>query len=125
MRAATIRSAIPMNRLLIPLLIATTAVSLPASAADIEAGKAKAIPCQACHGADGNAGIDPQYPRIAGQYEDYLARALHEYKSGERTNAIMMGFVATLSDEDIANVAAYFASLPEGKLVDLHGTASR
>lgn len=87
--------------------------TLPAFASgDIEAGKTKSVTCQACHGADGAAKIDPQYPRLAGQYRDYLARALHEYKAGKRDNAIMAGFVATLTDEDIEDLAAYFASLP-------------
>ena len=112
-----------MKRFFAPLLITTIAFSTAASAAapDLEAGKAKAVVCQACHGADGNAGTDPQYPRLAGQYRDYLARALHEYKKGERKNPIMAGFVAPLSDQDIENLAAYFASLPGGKLGDLHG----
>lgn len=79
---------------------------------DIEAGKTKSVTCQACHGADGAAKVDPQYPRLAGQYRDYLSRALHEYKSGKRENAIMAGFVATLSEEDMDDLAAYFASLP-------------
>ncbi|HXS73589.1 MAG TPA: cytochrome c [Rhodanobacteraceae bacterium] len=87
---------------------------------DIAAGKQKvATVCAACHGADGNS-TDPQYPRLAGQYEDYIVQALHEYKSGERKNAIMVGMAAPLSDADIDNVAAYFSSLP-GKLSDLHG----
>lgn len=113
-----------MKRFFAPLLITTTAFSTGsalAAAPDLEAGKAKAVVCQACHGADGNAGTDPQYPRLAGQYRDYLARALHEYKKGERKNPIMAGFVTTLSDQDIENLAAYFASLPESKLGDLHG----
>ena len=109
-----------MKRIFASLLITTLAVtSVTAMAAgDIEAGKAKVVVCQACHGADGNP-TDPQYPRLAGQYHDYLARALHEYKSGERKNAIMAGFAATLSDQDIENVSSYFASLPS-KLTDLH-----
>lgn len=89
-----------------------------ATAADIEAGKAKSVVCQACHGPDGNGIGDPQYPNIAGQYADYLAKALHDYKSGARKNAIMAGFATTLSDEDIANLAAYFAS-QTGPLDDL------
>jgi cytochrome c553 len=111
-----------MKRFFASMLIAALAVSAGTVSAkgDIEAGKAKAVTCQACHGADGNAGIDPQYPRLAGQYHDYLARALHEYKNGERKNPIMAGFAATLSDEDIENVSSYFASLPESKLTDLH-----
>ena len=85
---------------------------------DIAAGAVKAKPCTACHGTDGNASQDGQYPRLAGQYADYIARALHEYKSGERNNPIMKGMAAPLSDQDIDDVAAYFSSLP-GKLQDL------
>lgn len=76
---------------------------------DVAAGQQKAQTCQACHGADGNS-TDPNFPRLAGQYEDYLRQALHDYKSGARKNAIMSGMAAPLSDEDIANLAAYFAS---------------
>lgn len=110
-----------MKRFFAPLLITTLACVSTAAFAkgDLEAGKAKSIVCQACHGADGNA-ADPQYPRLAGQYHDYLARALHEYKTGERKNPIMIGFAATLSDADIENLASYFASLPGSKLTDLH-----
>ncbi|MEV8518695.1 cytochrome c [Dyella marensis] len=94
--------------------------SLQAQAAgNIEAGKQKAAACFACHGADGNA-VDPQYPRLAGQYNMYIQRALHEYKSGARNNAIMKGFVATLSEQDIEDVAAYFSSQPT-KLGTLEG----
>jgi cytochrome c553 len=110
-----------MKRPCAPLVLALLLVSGVASAkGDAEAGKAKAQPCAACHGDDGNAGVDPQYPKLAGQYADYLARALHEYKSGDRKNPIMMGFATTLSDEDIENLAAYYSSLPS-KLTDLHG----
>jgi cytochrome c553 len=111
-----------MKRLYAPLVLATLLATGSASAAgDAEAGKAKAAPCQACHAQDGNAGIDPQYPRLAGQYADYLAKALHEYKQGERKNPIMGGFAGTLSDTDINDLAAYFSSLPGSKLTDLHG----
>lgn len=84
----------------------------PSSASgDPARGKTKVATCVACHGQDGNA-VDPQYPRLAGQYADYLAQALHEYKDGRRNNAIMKGFAATLSDEDIDDVSAYFATMP-------------
>jgi cytochrome c553 len=83
-----------------------------------EAGKQKSQPCAACHGPDGNKTIDPQYPRLAGQYADYLAKALHEYKSGARKNAIMAGFATTLTDQDIADLSAYFAA-QQGELKDL------
>jgi cytochrome c553 len=84
-----------------------------------ENGKQKAATCFACHGVDGNS-IDPQYPRLAGQYNLYLQRVLHEYKDGQRNNPIMKGMVATLSDQDIEDVATYFSSLPS-KLDTLKG----
>lgn len=94
--------------------LATVAFASPVFAAgkgNIEAGKQKSTACQACHGADGNS-IDPMYPRIAGQYADYLAHSLHAYKDGTRKNMIMAGFATTLSDQDIADLAAYYAALP-------------
>lgn len=111
-----------MKRFFVPLLITTFACasSVASAEGDLDAVKLKAATCQACHGSDGNANTDPQYPRLAGQYHDYLARALHEYKSGDRKNPIMAAFVATLSDADIDNLAVYFASLPGSKLTDLH-----
>jgi cytochrome c553 len=64
--------------------------------------------CVACHGKDG-VGISAQYPTLAGQHADYLERALHEYKNGARKNAVMAPFVSTLSDADLAQIAAYYA----------------
>ena len=86
------------------------------AAGDIDAGKAKSATCAACHGADGNGveGDSPSpgfpIPILAGQYQDYLARALEDYKSGKRKNPIMAGFAATLSEQDREDLAAYFAS---------------
>jgi cytochrome c553 len=89
-------------------LFATLACN--AGAADIAAGKAKVTEvCQACHGMDGNSPT-PDYPRLGGQYPDYLAKALRDYKSGLRKNPIMAGFAGTLSPQDIENLAAYYAS---------------
>jgi len=85
---------------------------------DVAAGKQKAQTCQACHGADGNGTGDGQYPRLAGQYADYLVKALQDYKSGARSNAIMAGFVATLEKKDMEDLAAYFSS-QNGPLTDL------
>ena len=80
-----------------------------AQAADIEAGKAKAEQlCAACHSADGSNPI-PGNPKLAGQYADYLELTLKGYRSGERPNPIMAGMAAALTDEDIANLAAWFA----------------
>ena len=91
-------------------LLALTATQTFA-AGDPANGKTKVATCVACHGQDGNA-VDPQYPRLAGQYADYLARAMHEYKTGKRANPIMQGFVKTLSDQDIEDISAYFATMP-------------
>lgn len=111
-----------MTRILASLAVSLLAVvAVPALAkGDLDAGKAKALACQACHGTDGNAGVDPQYPRLAGQYRDYLVRALHEYRSGTRTNPIMAGFAAPLTDQEIEDLAAYYSALP-GQLSTLHG----
>jgi len=85
------------------------ATAQAAGPGDAEAGKTKSQACAACHGADGN-GENPIYPILAGQYRDYLAQALTDYRNGSRNNAIMKGFAAALSNEDILDLSAYFAS---------------
>lgn len=76
-----------------------------------DTGKTKAAQvCAACHGPDGNKPSDPTQPILAGQHYDYLVRALTDYKIGRRTNPIMKGFAATLSKQDIEDLAAWFAS---------------
>lgn len=83
-----------------------------AQAADIAKGREKADQvCAACHGKDGNTPIDPSYPRLAGQHRDYLARAMLDYKTGQRRNPIMTPQAEQLSRADIENLAAYYASL--------------
>ena len=102
------------------LLIAGCALAASAFAAPSatpEQIQEKAKTCAACHGPDGNS-TSPIYPRLAGQYHDYLARALHEYKSGERKNPIMTGFASTLSEAEIQGLANYYAAMPS-KLDDL------
>jgi cytochrome c553 len=103
---------VSLTRNLIAALALLTGVGTLSAApnGDVEAGKTKSATCQACHGADGNTTIDGSYPKLAGQYATYLAKALHDYKSGERKNPIMAGFAATLSDQDIADLSAYFAA---------------
>jgi cytochrome c553 len=64
--------------------------------------------CASCHGQNG-VGITDDYPDLAGQHADYIARALHEYKHGDRKNAIMPNFANPLSDEDIEQIADYFS----------------
>ncbi len=97
------------------VLATTVTLATAAHAADALAGAEKAAVCAACHGADGKTPIDPSYPILAGQYRDYLAVALKEYRAGERKNAVMGGQAAALSNTDIENLAAYFSDL-EGPL---------
>lgn len=82
-----------------------------AAAGNPELGRVKSAPCAACHGEDG-LGTAPNFPVIAGQYADYLVHSLKQYRSGERENALMAPWVSDLSDQDIADLAAYFSSLP-------------
>lgn len=85
-------------------------VSTGSVAADLAAGKAKAKEiCAACHGEDGNS-ASPDFPRLGGQYPDYLAKALRDYKSGQRKNAIMAGFAQALTKQDIENLSAYYST---------------
>ncbi len=79
------------------------------AAGDAEAGKAKAAACAGCHGADGNS-TAPQFPKLAGQNERYLLNQLKAFKSGKRQDPIMSGQVAALSDQDMADLAAYFSA---------------
>jgi cytochrome c553 len=89
---------------------AAGAAANAAFAADVAAGRAKAVQCQACHGLDGISKL-PEAPNLAGQNEDYLVKALHDFKSGERKNEMMSTVVKPLSDADIANLAAFYHSL--------------
>ena len=98
-----------MKGLLIAVLGLGFAIS--ASAKDPEKGKEIAAKvCVACHGVDGNKPSDAAQPILAGQYYDYLVRALTDYKIGRRNNAIMKGFAGQLSKKDIEDVAAWFSS---------------
>jgi len=95
------------------LFISLLALAGAAQAEDAPAQKdvtALAAPCTACHGENGAKPITPDYPVLAGQYANYLAHALHEYKSGKRKNAVMGGQVSNLSDSDIRLLAQHFSS---------------
>lgn len=99
------------NRFVFATLLSFSAalVALPAGAAgDAAAGKAKAAACASCHGADGNS-ANPEWPKLAGQHDKYLAKQLANFKAGERSNPMMSPMAAPLSDQDIADIAAYFA----------------
>jgi len=80
---------------------------------DVAAGEGKAATCVGCHGADGK-GVDPN-PAIAGMDAELFKTSMQAYKSGEKDDPMMAMFVQTLTDEDIADLAAYYASLPGGE----------
>jgi cytochrome c553 len=106
-----------MKKILFPLTLLFGLIgTAQAFDGDAEAGKAKSATCAACHGADGNSAVD-MYPKLAGQHADYLYKQLGDYKTGMQTggkqgrnNSIMFGMVATLSDQDMKDLAAYYAS---------------
>jgi cytochrome c553 len=79
------------------------------SAGNAAAGKSKSAVCHACHGPTGQA-VQPIYPNLGGQHQDYLIKTLREFRDGTRQNAIMSGFAANLSDSDIEDIAAWYAS---------------
>ncbi len=94
---------------------AIATVSVPTLAADIVAGQKIAEgTCSACHGAQGNKPTMEGVARLAGQHEDYLLKALKDYKSGARKNPTMGPQVAELSKQDLQNVAAYYAQQKDG-----------
>jgi len=84
---------------------------LRASAQMIEAGRAKAATCVACHGPEGVAAA-PQWPNLAGQHETYLKVAIEHYKDGDRTDLVMNPLIAPLDEESIEELAAFFAAQP-------------
>jgi len=99
-----------MNKLF-AIIAAVAALGLATTAhaaGDASAGKTKAAVCGACHGADGNSPTDG-FPKLAGQHASYLLKQLKDYKDGTRSNAIMTGQVAALSEQDMADMAAYYA----------------
>jgi len=88
-------------------------VAVSAQAADVAKGEQLAqAQCAACHGKDFSSPVDPSYPKLAGQYPDYLEKALRDYQTGARKNAIMAGLAKPLTRSDIQNVSVYLSRLP-------------
>lgn len=100
-----------MRHLLVAAIAgASLVVSAAAGAAgDAAAGKSKSAVCAACHGADGNS-ANPMWPSLAGQHAPYLVKQMKDFKSGARKDPVMAPMAKPLSDQDIENLAAYFAS---------------
>ena len=93
----------------IVIFAATLAFAAAAHAGDPAAGKEKSKVCAACHGENGVSQA-PDFPKLAGQYNDYLIRALKDYQSGARKNPIMAAQAASLKPQDIDDLAAYYSS---------------
>lgn len=98
-----------MKKLAIATLVMFGAVGTVVAAGNPSAGQTKSATCVACHAADGNSMV-PTFPKLAGQHADYTAKQLHDFKSGNRNDPTMLPMVAGLNDQDIADLAAYFAS---------------
>ncbi|PPC78170.1 cytochrome c4 [Pokkaliibacter plantistimulans] len=98
-----------MNKLLISLLMSAGIAGVAHADGDAKAGQPLTAICAACHGADGNS-MAPNFPKLAGQGEEYLLKQMMDIKAGSRQVPEMTGLLNNLSDQDMANVAAYFAS---------------
>lgn len=97
---------------LLSVACAASATAVGAQEGDPKAGAIKAIPCMGCHGIPGYSNVYPSYhvPRVGGQHATYLIAALKAYKNGDRGHKTMQAQAATLSDQDMADIAAYFAA---------------
>ena len=104
-------SSFRQSTAILALTGAMLTAGLAVAGGDAAAGKEKSATCAACHGEDGNSQIETN-PILAGQYASYLEHALKGYRDGSRQNAIMSGFATQLTDQDIADLAAWFSSQP-------------
>lgn len=100
-----------LKQLMTAVLLAGCLLTLPVLAADKAAGEQKSTTCVGCHGAGGKSS-NAQFPNLAAQQPSYIVNQLKAFKSGSRANSMMAGMAAGLSDDDMANLAAYFASQP-------------
>lgn len=98
-----------MNKMIVSLLVALGLVGAVQAAGDPVAGQTKTIVCGACHGQDGNSPL-ANFPKLAGQGERYLLKQMQDIKSGARPVVEMTGMLEPLSDQDMVDVAAYYAS---------------
>ena len=100
-----------MNRIqqLLAVTLLCVVPSLAFSAGNPAEGKKKSVVCHACHGPTGES-LQPIYPNLGGQHQDYLAMTLRSFRDGTRKNAIMSGFATNLSDADIEDLSAWYAS---------------
>lgn len=98
-----------MNKLLVSLLLTLSMTGLAQAAGNAEAGQGKVIVCGACHSPDGNSAV-PSFPKLAGQGERYLLKQLYDIKTGARPIVEMTGLLDNMSDQDLKDISAYYAS---------------
>jgi cytochrome c553 len=100
-----------MKKTIVTLMsVVVLGFAMNAQAGDAAAGKAKSANCTGCHGMNGKSN-NPNYPNLAGQKENYLVKAIKDYRDGKRKDAMMGSMVTGLSDADIADLAAFYASV--------------
>ena len=113
-----------MKHILTSLILTLLSINIAVAAAgDADAGKTKAATCAACHGSNG-IGASDTFPNLAGQHSDYIVKQLKAFKSGDRKDPLMAPMAAALSEQDMADVAAYFAGLPHDGGSQDSGSAS-
>jgi cytochrome c553 len=100
------RNVLMVTGLTVALMAAGNAIA----GGNVADGEKKSATCAACHGPGGNAPTTPDYPRLAGQHEDYLENALHDYQKGARKDPVMSGMAAALTAQEILDLAAYYSS---------------
>lgn len=98
-----------MKKFAIAALLAFTATSAAQAAGDAAAGQTKAAVCAACHGMDGNSPANPLWPKLAGQHASYIEKQIADFKAGSRKDDTMTAMAMPLSDQDAADLAAYFS----------------
>lgn len=91
------------------IALGCAAAAAPSLAGDAAAGKAKAVVCSACHGVDGNS-VNPLWPKLAGQHAAYMTKQMKAFRSGERKDPVMAPMAMPLSDADIEDISAFYAS---------------
>ena len=92
------------------VVASTLLFAAPVMAADAAAGKSKSATCVACHGPAG-VSVNPMWPNLAGQKDMYLAKQMKDFRDGKRNDPVMAPMAKALSDDDIANLAAYYSGL--------------
>jgi cytochrome c553 len=102
-----------MNKWLVTAIVTLSfGLNLAQAAGNAEQGKSKSAVCAGCHGADGNSPINPVWPKIAGQHPQFIEKQIKDFKSGARKDPMMSPMAMPLSDQDVADLAAYFSSQP-------------